>query len=125
MTHAMTGSCAARTRSIALCNVGEGRGAVRSRCRIDPHDHVRLTRSRSERLSWRAPRPAIPRRPSIDEYSDEELVALVHWVQSDGRLLTDDEIVRRVIVDLGFQRRGARIEAAIRRGIELIRGPLQ
>lgn len=70
----------------------------------------------------RAPRPAIPRRPSVEEYSDEELVALVHWVQSDGRLLTDDEIVRRVVVELGFQRRGARIEAAIRRGIELARG---
>ncbi|MBY0276572.1 DNA helicase, partial [Candidatus Binatia bacterium] len=69
-----------------------------------------------------APRPTIPRRQSIDEYSEEELVTLVHWVQSDGRLLADDEIVRRVLVELGFQRRGARIEAAIRRGIERARG---
>ncbi|MEW6270796.1 MAG: AAA domain-containing protein [Thermodesulfobacteriota bacterium] len=73
----------------------------------------------------RPPRPAIPRRRSIEEYSEEELAAFVHWVQSDGRLLTDDEIVRSVMVELGFQRRGARIEAAIRRGIERTRGPCQ
>lgn len=73
----------------------------------------------------RGPRPAIPRRPSIDAYSEEELVSLVHWVQSDGALMTDDEIVRQVMVELGFQRRGARIEATIRRGIERARGPLQ
>jgi len=70
----------------------------------------------------RASRPSIPRRQSIEEYSEEELVSLVHWVQSDGRLMTDDEIVRQVMIELGFQRRGARIEAAIRRGIERARG---
>ena len=75
--------------------------------------------------SPKARRPAIPRRQSIDEYSDEELEALVHWVQSDGRLLADEEIVRRVIVELGFQRRGTRIDAAIRRGIERARGAIQ
>ena len=69
-------------------------------------------------------RPAIPRRQSIDEYSEEELEALVHWVQSGGKLLTDDEIVRQVMAELGFQRRGARIEAAIREGIARVRGPI-
>ena len=73
----------------------------------------------------RAPRPSIQQRPSIDDYSDEELVALVKWVESDGRLMTDDEIVREVMAELGFQRRGAKIDAAIRKGIERARGPLQ
>lgn len=73
----------------------------------------------------RAQRPAVPRRQAIDEYSDEEVEALVHWVQSDGKLLTDDAIVRQVMAELGFQRRGARIDAAIRRGIDRARGPVQ
>ncbi len=69
----------------------------------------------------RGPRPAVPRRSTIDEYSQGELVALVTWLCSDGRLRTDDEIVEEMVRELGFQRRGARIEAAIRRVIERVR----
>lgn len=88
-----------------------------------PRPEVGLVRAVTQEPMMR--RPAIPRRQSIDEYSEEELEALVHWVQSGGNLLTDDEIVRQVMIELGFRRSGARIDAAIRRGIDRARGPLQ
>lgn len=91
-----------------------------------PSTDPRTTTSTAPSASiGRAPRPSIQRRESIDDYSEEELVSIVKWVQSDGRLMTDDEIVREVMVELGFQRRGARIDAAIRKGIDRARGPVQ
>lgn len=97
-----------------------------SRREFEPVAHARpVPPEPAAPTNARPPRPAIPRRGSIEEYSEEELAALVHWVQSDGRLLTDDEIVRSVMAELGFQRRGVRIEAAIRRSIERTRGPWQ
>jgi hypothetical protein len=38
---------------------------------------------------------------------------MVEWVRGD-RLLTDNQIVREVATALGFQRIGAKIDAAIR-----------
>ena len=65
----------------------------------------------------RGPRPSFPRREKIEQYTMTELVKLVAWIKSDGRLRTDDEIVEEMIEELGFQRRGRNIEAAIRRAI--------
>jgi very-short-patch-repair endonuclease len=67
----------------------------------------------------RGPRPNVPtNRDSIADYSQAELVQMVRWVRGDG-LLTDDQIVRDVARALGFQRIGARIDAAIRDVIRL------
>jgi very-short-patch-repair endonuclease len=60
----------------------------------------------------------IPNRPSIGEYSSDELVGLVHWVQSDNRLRTRDEIADEMFEALPFARRGARIDAALKGAIE-------
>ena len=60
----------------------------------------------------RVPRPPVPNRTSIDQYTSSELVQLIQWVCSDGRLRTDEEIVTEMVAVLGFSRRGARIEAA-------------
>ncbi|MFN8558611.1 MAG: AAA domain-containing protein [Dehalococcoidia bacterium] len=38
----------------------------------------------------RAPRPPIPRRAAIADYAPRELMALVPWLESDGRLRTDE-----------------------------------
>jgi len=65
----------------------------------------------------RGPRPPVPRREKIEQYTFTELVKLVAWIKSDGRLRTNDEIVEEMIQELGFQRRGNKIEAAIRRAI--------
>ena len=46
-----------------------------------------------------------------------ELVSLVDWIESDGRLRTDQEVSDELFKALGFRRRGARIEDAIRKAI--------
>jgi very-short-patch-repair endonuclease len=66
----------------------------------------------------RGRQPALGQRPSITDYSLWELEQLVKWIQSDGQLRTDDEILEETIDRLGFDRRGSRIMAAIREAIE-------
>jgi hypothetical protein len=68
-------------------------------------------------VSVRTAKPRVHAGLSIEEYSSSELCALVRWVISDGQLRTDEEIVSEVARELGFQRRGVRIVAAIESAI--------
>jgi very-short-patch-repair endonuclease len=68
-------------------------------------------------VNLRRPRPPMPTRASIDEYHPSELLSLVAWIESDGRLRTDQELADEMIKALGFKRRGARIDEAIRKAI--------
>jgi very-short-patch-repair endonuclease/DNA polymerase III delta prime subunit len=61
----------------------------------------------------RGPRPRIRRNQLIDAYTAAELVELVRWIESDDLIRTEDELVLEVMGDLGFQKRGKRIVAAI------------
>jgi hypothetical protein len=65
----------------------------------------------------RTRRPAIPRRENIDDYNPRDIAALLDWIESDGRLRTDDEILDELTEVLGFRRRGARIEAVLTEAI--------
>jgi hypothetical protein len=69
----------------------------------------------------RKPRPAIVPKESIIGYSRRELRSLIEWINSDGRLRTDEEIIEEMIPELGFSRRGPRIEAAIRSVLDVMR----
>ena len=69
----------------------------------------------------RGARPSIPYRDSITDYDAGELTALIRWINSDGQLRTDDELVDEMVRELGFARRGARIEAAVREAIQELR----
>ena len=77
--------------------------------------------ARQARAIGRRPRPSVPYRERIDDYSHGELAQLVVWIQSDGRLRTDEEIVGEMVDELGFGRRGRNIEAAIRAAIDRAR----
>jgi len=77
-------------------------------------------RPAAQHTSQRGPKPDIPRKASIADYRVGELTALVNWVESDGRLRTDDEIVDEV-ARLLFQRKGSRIEARIGEAIARLR----
>lgn len=57
----------------------------------------------------RGPRPLVPVRETIDEYSDRELLQIAEWVASDGLLRTDDELIREMFEALPFERMGSRI----------------
>jgi very-short-patch-repair endonuclease len=60
----------------------------------------------------------IPVRASITEYASRELLALLRWVQSDGKLRTNDELADEMFAALPFSRRGAKIEAALKQTIQ-------
>lgn len=70
------------------------------------------------KIATRAPRPEVPHRGSIQNYELEELVLLVRWIQSDGLLRTDDEIVEELLDELKFSRRGPQILKAFEKAIE-------
>jgi very-short-patch-repair endonuclease len=55
----------------------------------------------------------------IGQYSLPQLVAVVHWVESDTLLRTDDELFEEVLHALGFQRRGKLIAEAISHAITM------
>ncbi len=95
-------------------------GVINSRGDCDPGQPIRPNGGTALEPK-RGPRPAIPLRTAITEYRPEELVKLIGWVQSDGRLRTDDEIIDEMVVILGFSRRGARIEVAIERALQVYR----
>ena len=70
----------------------------------------------------RGPRPDVPRKgapgyDSITDYSQERLVALARWIESDTLLRTEDDLVREMMDELGFKRAGKRITDALRRAI--------
>jgi very-short-patch-repair endonuclease len=66
----------------------------------------------------RGPRPISLGRLSIDEYSQSDLARLINWIQSDTLLRPKDQLIDETIRELGFQRRGRKIVAAIERAIE-------
>ena len=68
----------------------------------------------------RRPRPKVPRREPISEYSTSELDQIVRWVMDDS-LKTDDEVLADVIRELGFWKKGSRIVATVRASIDRIR----
>jgi len=68
-------------------------------------------------VNLRRPRPPVPTRSTIDEYRPSELLSLVEWIESDGRLRTNQELADEMVKALGFKRRGARIDEAIRKAI--------
>jgi very-short-patch-repair endonuclease len=73
----------------------------------------------AETMPTRNPQRApVPVRSSISEYSPEELLTLVQWVQSDGKLRTHDEIADEMFSALPFSRRGAKIEGALKNAIQ-------
>lgn len=72
-------------------------------------------------LGQRGPRPYIPVRQQITEYTDGELDRLMHWLLSDGRPRTDEELIRAAMAELGFKRRGKRIDEALRQSLERVR----
>jgi very-short-patch-repair endonuclease len=61
----------------------------------------------------RGPRPAVRRGLNIVDYDHRQLVSMAIWIESDGRLRTEAELVAEVMQELGFMRRGSRITSAI------------
>jgi hypothetical protein len=59
-------------------------------------------------------RPGLP----ITEYAQSDLVALVRWIESDGRLRTEEQVIAEAMEELGYRRRGSRISVALQSAIQ-------
>jgi hypothetical protein len=57
----------------------------------------------------------------ITAYTDDELVALIGWIESDTRLRTDDELLEDAVLELGYARQGTRITERLRKAIAMAR----
>lgn len=68
----------------------------------------------------RGPRPDVPTRSSIDQYSKQEIVTIVRWVQSDTLLRERDQLVRSVATELGFPILGSRIRRLVEEAVDSI-----
>ena len=72
------------------------------------------------------PRPNVPRVKTlgyndITHYHDHQLEELARWIDSDGLLRTDEQLMADMQRELGFRRRGKRIEDALTRAIRRAR----
>lgn len=45
-------------------------------------------------------------------------MAMIRWIESDGRLRSDEEIIDELLPEFGFHRRGARIEGVLKSALE-------
>jgi len=68
----------------------------------------------------RGPLPHVPRRDTIDQYSDRELLQIAEWVTSDGLLRTDDELIREIFAKLPLARMGSRIRERLNEVVKLL-----
>lgn len=59
----------------------------------------------------------VPGQP-ITTYSHWRLVEIVQWLASDGFMRTDEELLREAVEELGFRRRGTRIDNALTEAIQ-------
>jgi hypothetical protein len=78
--------------------------------------------ARSSTPSRVGPRPRVPSGLPIDEYSAADLDAVVTWICSDTLLRTHDEVAALTRQQLGFTRRGRRIDEAVDAAIARVRG---
>ncbi len=58
---------------------------------------------------------------NITHYHDHQLAELVRWIESDGLLRTDEQLMAEMLREMGFRRRGKRIEDALARAIRWAR----
>lgn len=88
--------------------------------RHDSPETVRVAEA-AEPVASRGPKPQLGWFSKIDDIRFDRLVALIDWIESDGLLRTEDEVLAEAVQELGFQRRGVRIESALRQAIAFSR----
>ena len=84
-------------------------------------DNVRPTTSARAGIGRaHPPRPWHPDGRDIDDYPDFELAKFMRWIMSDGVLRTRQELITIGTKELGYQRRGAKIVAALGKAIDTV-----
>jgi very-short-patch-repair endonuclease len=67
------------------------------------------------------PKPRIYFGEPIGTYSQKQLVQLAQWIETDGMLRTEDELLEEMMAELGYRRRGSKIVSALTAAIEKAR----
>jgi hypothetical protein len=67
------------------------------------------------------PQPRVQPGLTIDQYSQYELGLIARWIESDGTLRTEEQVLAEMMAVLGFQRRGSKIEPTLRAAIRAAR----
>lgn len=58
----------------------------------------------------------------ITEYRRSQLIELIRWIESDGLLRTEDDLISEAVAVLGYKRRGSRIVTALKAAVKAGRG---
>ncbi|TAM60206.1 DUF4011 domain-containing protein [bacterium] len=74
-----------------------------------------------QQAAIRGARPKIQRRPAVSDYSETELHKIIGWINSDGLLRTDQEIIQEAARQMGFRRMGKRIVETLQLAIDSLR----
>jgi hypothetical protein len=70
----------------------------------------------------RAPRPSFPAgRSAITDWPLADLVQLGRWIESDGRLRTEEDLKTALLGELGIKRRGSRVVRVLDEVVALMR----
>ena len=89
-----------------------------------------LVESQSDSMVWRQgtstrrriAKPTLQKGVPVDRHDIQQLVALARWLTQDGqKLLTDEELNDAMRDELGYHRRGARINRTFDQVIQIIR----
>lgn len=93
-------------------------GALTGGARAKPAVASRETRRSATGGATRPePKPYVGRGSTIQDFPHRRLVELARWVESDGLLRTEEEVLAEMMHELPFRRRGSRIVAALTRAI--------
>ena len=82
-----------------------------------PEDAPMQTASAERSLPRNLPMPGSP----ITAYSDQMLLEVAMWAESDGLIRTQDEVVARMMDGLGFKRRGKNVVTRLAAAVERVR----
>jgi very-short-patch-repair endonuclease len=97
----------------------EGASVPMTELAVESEDEMVTSHERS------GPKPVEVNRGPIATYSRTELVALVRWIASDGRLRTKEEMIEVATRELGYQRKGSSIIATLEDAVDVAAGATQ
>jgi very-short-patch-repair endonuclease len=119
---------AAYERALKTSDWGDGDDPPTVRQQSDspgPSDDDRPSAKAIEPDGWatlrEGPKPTVYYGEPIDTYSQKQLVRLAKWIESDGMLRTEDELLADMMFQLGYRRRGSKIVAALMAAIRKAR----
>lgn len=110
----------AYTRAVAAADAADALAGQTVR-ETPPIDVVPVSDSLPSSPARKLPRPRVAAGLSITSYSEAQLAAMLRWIESDTLLRTEDQLYDEFRTELGFLRRGSRIQAAFERALALAR----